>query len=128
MKTEKKLGICMDHKTAKLISYSTENMQTSTIESSFTYEMKQESLSRSEHVMNNKEQHFQKAFFKELSEIIKQYSDVILFGPTNAKIELFNILKLDTHFDGININVESSDKLTEPQQHAFVRDYFANSL
>ncbi len=128
MKTEKKLGICMDHKTAKLITYSTENMQASTIESSFTYEMKQESLSRSEHVMNNKEQHFQKAFFKELAEIIKQYSDVILFGPTNAKIELFNFLKSENHFDEINISVKNSDKLTEPQQHAFVREYFSKSL
>lgn len=128
MKTEIKLGIWMDHQTAKIITFSSANMQTSNVQSSFTHEIKQESLSRSEHVMNNKEQHFQSIFFKELAEIIKQYSDVILFGPTNAKIELFNMLKLDSHFKGININVETADKLTEPQQHSFVRDYFKRSL
>ncbi len=128
MKKVNRLGICMDNHTAKLIEFSTTNMQTTSVQSSFTYEMKQESLSRSEHVMNNKEQHFQKAFFKELSEIIKQYSDVILFGPTNAKIELLNFLKSENHFDEININVKTSDKLTEPQQHAFVRDYFNRSI
>lgn len=128
MNTEIKLGIWMDHKTAKIITFTSTNMQTTNVESPFTHEIKQESLSRSEHVMNNKEQHFQTIFFKELAEIIKQYSDVVLFGPTNAKIELFNMLKLDNHFKGVNINVESSDKLTEPQQHSFVRNYFARSL
>lgn len=128
MKTEMKLGIWMNYHTAKIIEYTPSNMQTENVESSFSQEVKQESLSRSEHVMNNKEQQSQTSFFKELAAIIKQYTDVVLFGPTNAKIEFFNILKLDSHFERININVESSDKLTDPQLHAFVRNYFAKSL
>ena len=124
MNNENKLGICMDHHTAKLIIYSSTNMKSETIVSFFTAEMKQESLSRSEHVMNNKEQNFQQEYYREIAQIIKQYTEIILFGPTNAKIELFNILKSDSHFDGIKINVESSDNLTEPQELAFVRDYF----
>ncbi len=98
MNTENKLGICMDHHTAKLITYTSNGMQSKNLESAFTFEMKQETLNRSESIMNNKEQHLQASFFKELADIIKQYTEVILFGPTNAKVELFNILKSDSQF------------------------------
>lgn len=117
----------MDHHTAKIITYGTSGMHSTTVTSAFTHEIKQESLSRSEHGMNNKEQNFQKDYFKELAELIKPYTEVILFGSTNAKIELFNFLKSNKDFGGIKINVESSDRLTEPQELAFVRDYFAKS-
>ena len=38
------------------------------------------------------------------------------------------MLKSDSHFDDININIKSSDKLTEPQQYVFVRNYFVKFL
>ena len=75
--------------------------------------------------MHNKEQQKQRLYYKELGEIIKKYDEVLLFGPTDAKAELFNILKEDHHFDTIHIGVEDADKMTENQQHAFVRGYFA---
>jgi Lhr-like helicase len=127
MHTEIKLGIWMDYQSAKVISYNTNNLETENVQSASTQKMNHEGLSSSEHVMNNKEQNMQNNYFKDLKDIIKQYSDVLLFGPTNSKIELFNLLKLDSHFAGINIHVESSDKLTEPQQHAFVKNFFTTS-
>jgi len=35
-------------------------------------------------------------------------------------------LKTDHHFDKIKIEVKSTDKMTEMEQHAFVKDHFAN--
>jgi len=55
---------------------------------------------------------------------MKDYDEVLLFGPTNAKNELVNILKVDHHFDEIKIEVKPADKMTENQQLAFVKEHF----
>ena len=122
---ENKAGIWMDHSNAHIMEFTADPIQTNTITSKFTHEEKEDSLGRSEHVMHNKEQHQQAAYYKQLGEKIKNYTDVILFGPTNAKDELFNILKEDHRFANIKINVQQADKMTENQQHAFVRKYFS---
>lgn len=120
------LGIWMDNSTAHLMEYTRDSMETETVESTFTHQDREETLNRSESVMHNKEQQKQRLYYKELAEIIKKYDEVILFGPTNAKAELFNTLKEDHHFDKIKIAVEDADKMSENQQHAFVRGYFSN--
>ena len=116
----------MDHSDAHLMVFNTDIIELNSIESTFTHQEKEDTLPKSEHTMHNKEQHQQSAYYKELSEMIKDYDEVILFGPTNAKAELLNILADDHHFDNIKIEVKQTDKLTENQQHAFVKDYFSN--
>ena len=127
MKKPKRLGICMDNSDAHLMVFNTDIIELNTIESTFTHQVKEDTLQKSEHLMHNKEQQHQSAYYKELSEIIKEYDEVILFGPTNAKAELLNILSADHHFDNIKIEVEQTDKLTENQQHAYVKDYFSKN-
>lgn len=124
MKTMKKIGIWMDHSTAHLMEFSPEDMTTNTIESSFTNQVKADSQSKGEHLMHNKEQQQQAGYYHELAAIIKDYDAVLLFGPTNAKAELFNLLKGDHHFDKVHIEVKQTDKMTDNQQHAFVRTHF----
>jgi hypothetical protein len=128
MKTEKDLGIWMDHQTAHLMEFTTDPIQTKTIDSKFTHEEKEQTLERSESLMHNKEQHEEAAYYKELGEIIRDYDDVILFGPTDAKVELFNSLRKDHRFADIKIQIEQADKMTTNQQHAFVKSYFSNRL
>lgn len=118
----KYLGIWMDHSIAYLMGLSTEPIETKIIKSKSTHD--EHSTSRGENQMHNKEQQVQAEYYKELSEIIINYDEVILFGPTSAKVELLNILKDDHHFDKIKIDVEQTDKMTENQQHAFIREYF----
>ncbi len=125
MRIEKKLGIWMDHSTAHVMEFSIDTIETEKVESEFTHQEKEHSLSKSENLMHNKEQQKQGAFYKHLADIIKNYDDVILFGPTNAKVELLNILNADHHFENIKIRVEQADKMTENQEHAFVKEYFA---
>jgi hypothetical protein len=124
----KRLGIWMDHSSARLMDDTTGVIETTTIESLFTYEEKGDSLDKSENLMHHKEQHEQAAYFKQLADVIKNYDDVLLFGATQAKAELYNILKGDHHFEKIRIEVRPSDRLTVNQQEAFVRTYFARSL
>jgi hypothetical protein len=127
MKTEKYVGIWMDHSIANVMEFTANPIETRTIESKFTHEVKEESLSKSENLMHNKEQHQQSEYYKKLGAIIKNYSGVLLFGPTDAKVELFNILKADHHFEKIKIEMKQADKMTENQQHAFVREYFSSN-
>ncbi len=122
------LGIWMDHSVAHLMEYTRDSMDTETVESTFTHQDREETLHRSESVMHNKEQQKERLYYKELADIIKKYDEVLLFGPTDAKLELFNLLKADHHFDEINISVENSDKMSENQEHAFVRGYFSKHL
>ena len=127
MTTQKKLGIWMDHSNAHIMEFIKTAVETGTVESEFTHEIKEHALGKSEHVMHNKEQQQQSEYYKKLGEKIKDYDEVILFGPTDAKVELLNTLKEDHHFDKIKIEVQSTDKMTEAQQHAFVKQYFSKS-
>jgi hypothetical protein len=119
------LGIWMDHSNAHLMEFSPDTIETKTIVSEFTHQQKEHSLGKSENLMHNKEQYKQSEYYKKLGEVIKNYEDVVLFGPTEAKVELLNILKADHHFEKIKIETRHADKMTENQQHAFVKNYFS---
>lgn len=125
MTTVKNLGIWMDHANAYLMELTVAPIESKTIDSKFTHEAKEQSLSKSENLRHNKERHQQSEYYKKLGEIIKHYQHVILFGPTNAKVELLNTLRANHLFAKIKIEVKQTGKLTENQQHAFVREYFS---
>ncbi len=126
MTSAKNLGIWMDHSSAHLMEFTTNPIETKTVASKFTHNEKESSLSKSENLMHNKEQHEQSEYYRKLGETIKNYEEVILFGPTDAKVELFNVLKKDHSFAKIKIEIKQTDKMTENQQHAFVKEYFSN--
>jgi hypothetical protein len=119
------LGIWMDHASAHIMEYSPDSMETKIIESNFTNQEKRHSKSKGENQMHNKEQQLQNGYYLQLGDVIRSYEKVLLFGPTDAKTELFNLLKADPHFQGVKIEVQPADKMTENQQHAFVKDYFS---
>lgn len=125
MKPAKKLGIWMDHSIAYLMEFTSNPFEINTIESKFTYDKKMEALAKSESLMHNKEQQQLSSYYKKLSEVIKDYKRVILFGPTNAKTELLAILSEDERFGKIKIEVKETDKMTANQKDAFVKSYFS---
>lgn len=124
MKAIKKLGICLDHANAHLIEFSDVAKETRTIALDFDIQDKEETRQRSESEMHNKQQQKQHAYYKKLAAEIKDFAEVVLFGPTNAKSELFNSLRQNHLFDSIKIEVINADKMTDKQQHEFVREYF----
>jgi len=112
METQKNLGIWMDHASANLIDLTAKENNHS-ITSKFTFSTKEETLKKSEHLMHNKEQQMDEAYYKKIGAAILNYQHVLLFGPTHAKSELHNYLKKDLHFKDIKIDVESRDKITD---------------
>lgn len=124
MKRNKQLGIWMDHSTAFLTDLKKISIVQNKVNSEPTREIKVNSMLRGEKHMHLKEQRQQLDFYKKLSDVILNYNEVVLFGPTDAKDELYNYLKADRLFENIMISVQHADKMTEKQIHAFVRAYF----
>lgn len=123
MDTNKNLGIWMDHSSANLMEYS-DSIKCNTIESAFTHNKKVDALHRSESLMHNKEQQLHEEYYKEIAAEILKYDHVLLFGPTNAKTELYNYLKKDLHFKAVKIDIEPADKMTENEQLALIKRHF----
>lgn len=122
MNSIKQLGIWMDSSTAHLIELSNDKIVRNTIELSPALPEQIEDLDES--LMNNKEQNQLTDYFLNLSKVIKEYNEVLLFGPSSAKTELFDRLKEDNQFDEIQIDVLAADKMNDNQQEAFVRKFF----
>lgn len=53
-------------------------------------------MDKNENLIHNKEE--QAEYYQKLSAEIKNYEAAILFGPTEAKTELYNIFKENQHF------------------------------
>ena len=128
MGTATKLGIWMDHANAHVMEFTTDPILTKTIELGTHHEKKENGFGQNELMVHHKEQRQQSDYYKKLGEIIHQYEEVLLFGPTDAKVELLNFLNEDHRFSKVKITVKTSDKMTENQQHAFVRDYFSKHV
>lgn|SRR5690606_31248003 len=123
MKTEKQLGIWMDYANANLIDLESEK-SCRVIISEFTPDVKEEVKQRSEHTMNNKEEQLNELYYKEISQEILKYENVLIFGPTNAKLELKNYLNNDSKFNNVKIEIESADNMSNNQQVAHVKNHF----
>lgn len=123
----KHLGIWMDHASANLMDISSGSIVTTTIESDFTPLERKDKLNKGEYMMHNVEKQNNHAYYEKLGEVIKNYDKVVVFGPTHAKDELANVLKADHHFDKVKIEVMDADKMTENQQHSFVKNYFISA-
>jgi hypothetical protein len=124
MKITKQLGVWMDHSIAYLMELTNDTITTNTVDSQSFYDIKEENLSSYESLLNHKKHNQLSDYFKRLSEMMKDYDEILLFGPTGAKNELLNLLKKDHHFDKIKIELKQVDKMTANQQQAFVKEYF----
>ena len=127
MRTSKLAGIYMDHATATILEFVPESNESKSVASEFTHEVKEETIRKSESLMHHKEQHEEAAYYKIIGEAIKNYDEALLFGPTEAKNEMYNTIKNDQQFKKIKLHLKQTDKLTENQQHAFVKDFFVKN-
>lgn len=121
--SKKRLGVWLDHTKAYIIEEKNSSFSSYKIESLATQGEKQ-NFGKDESLKHNTEQDQLSDFFKRLNGVLKGYKEVLLFGPTNAKTEFHNLLKEDSYFNNIKIDLETTDNLTENQMHAFVKEYF----
>ncbi len=124
MEKIKKVAVYMDHFTANIIEYINSAEAIKTIKSEFNRSEKKEILQKGESQIHNKEQNLQQEFYLKLREELLNYESVLLFGATNAKTELLNILQADAKFLNVEFTLKNTDKLTDNEQVAFVNDCF----
>lgn len=122
MNTAKSVGIWMDHSKAHVMEFTTA-IKTVYIESEFTHADK--NMVKGEKSMHNKEQQLQSEYYKKLENIIKDHEEVLLFGPSDAKLELANLLRANHLYSAIKIDVVQADNMTTNQEHAFVKHHFS---
>jgi hypothetical protein len=124
MKDIKQAGIWMDHSNAFIVEPAIDTIVTNRVVSELSDPEAEFNFYKGEKLIHKKEQHLQLSYYRKLGEIIKKYQEVVLFGPTDAKSELLNLIKTDHLFEDIKIEVINSGKMTEIQMQTFVRDYF----
>ncbi len=128
MKISKNLGIWMDHSSAFVMDYSNDKVETNVIHAHKVVVKKDKRIAKSESQEHNIENQHQADYYKKLSEAIKGYTHVLLFGPTQAKVELKNILREYHHYDKVDIVIKQTDKMTEHQKTEFVRNHFDSQV
>jgi hypothetical protein len=127
MKRVKKLGVWMDHSIAYLMEFTSNPFEIKTIKSEFIESKKELSLSTTTDLPINSDQHILYAYYKKIGEAIKNYKQIVLFGPTDAKVELFDVLSEDHRFVKIKFEIKETDKMSMNQQHDFISKYFAEN-
>ncbi len=78
----------------------------------------------SEHSMNNAKHSDNLKFFKDISSLLLNYDEILIFGPGKSQEQFQNFLKGDAHFHNKKITIDSDEQLTDPQMIAKVRDFF----
>ena len=124
MEKKKRLGVWVDHSDAHLMEFKTDIIELNTIESTFIHPDKFEEENELKRQIKSKRKHAK--FHKELSETIKYYDEVVIFGPSESKKALVDILSSDDKFSHIKIEIKDTDSLDENQQHTFVKEHFLN--
>jgi hypothetical protein len=122
----KKLGIWMDHEHAYLIEFSVENKEVQAIPHKFTHGSSEKRVTHGEVHLHHKQERHLSEYFKQLADVVREYDDVLLFGPTSAKTELFHSLNENKLYGHVKIRVQDADKMTENQRTAFVRNFFVH--
>ena len=133
------IGVWLDHATAKLIEISSDKALITTIQSPYKKHIRIPGLSISkerfgpdfyynlEYKIHNRKIHDLSSYYKDLINRLKGFDEIVLFGPTKAKTELYNLLIQNKHFSLKTISIESKDKMSEKQMTTFVKKYFSNS-
>ena len=124
MKSRKRLGIWMDNAHAHLKEYHREVVEIANVDSDEIEKPAKSHLVKGVSSLHNMEQPLQTEFYKSIAREILEFNDVLLFGPAEAKTELFNLLKDDQLYANIKFNIQNSGPLSDKQERAVIKTYF----
>lgn len=118
------MGIWMDHSIAFLLELENNKIIETKVEIETPETEVDYDSGKNEKLKNNKAQQFKINYYKKLTDSIKNHQEVVLFGATDAKNELFNILKSENLLENIKLEMQVSDKMTALEMHEFVKTFF----
>ena len=79
---------------------------------------------KNDRVEQSKETAELKKYFKEIANHIDEVNEIYIFGPGKSQEQFKNFLKDNQNFDQKHIELGTSDKITENQMIAQVRNHF----
>ena len=120
-----KVGIWIDHKKAVIVSASADGV-TTTVESDVGAHPRYAGQQDGGGEKKYEERHGQH-LDRYYEEVIRQLTDadeLLIFGPGEAKVELKDRLGRAKGHSELSIGIETTDKLTDPQIVAKVKEHF----
>ena len=121
-----KVGIWIDHKKAVIVSASADGVTTKTVESDVGAHPRYAGQQDGGGEKKYEERHGQH-LDRYYEEVIRQLTDAdefLVFGPGEAKLELKERLRRVKAHSERSIGIETTDKLTDPQIVAKVKEHF----
>ena len=125
MENKRRMGVWMDYESAYLIELMPLRVDAIVVKSKTSNPSKKRKLTTNDDNEINKQEELLLIFNKKIANEISKYGHVILFGTTEAKIELMEYLKTENAFKDIKIETEETEKMNDNQKHAFVKNYFS---
>lgn len=132
----KRTGIWLDHSKAKLIVLYEGAVQITTVHSPYIRHIRirgqkddtsvYQNLfgSTRENTKHHIKQNELHSYYSDLEKRLADSDEILLFGPTHAKNELYNVLMKNKKMQNRPIMIKNSEYLTEKQMIAFVRKFF----
>lgn len=119
------MGIWMDYSTAYLTGFTSNSFEIIKVESTSFDSTKLYPIKTLAILLEKRDQLLQTYYYK-IANKIKNYDRIIIFGPTNAKTELFDVLSEDERFLKTKIEITNTDQMNPTEQHQFIKNYFSN--
>ncbi|MGO4819509.1 hypothetical protein [Flavobacterium sp. W22_SRS_FP1] len=124
MKNTNQLGIWKDDSDAYLIEFTTNPFKVIMILCEFPIDEKNgNNQEKTASISSIKTSSFNK-YHNKIGRAIIKYHEIILFGPSDAKIDFFDFLSEDDRFLKLKIEIKDTDKMDVNQQHTFIKEYF----
>jgi stalled ribosome rescue protein Dom34 len=128
MRNTNQLGIWMDHSVASLIEFTVKPFEVQTILCEFPLEEKNANPSTKSELKTMTNRAALNKFYNKIGRAIQKYDKIVLFGPSDAKIEFFDFLSEDELFLKKRIEIKNADNMDVNQQHTFIKEYFVQEL
>ncbi|CAM2830490.1 hypothetical protein [Flavobacterium frigoris] len=121
----KKMGIWMDYSIPYLTGFTSNSFEIIKAESTSFESTKLYPIKTLAALLEKRDRLLQTYYYKIASKI-KNYDRIIIFGPTNAKTELFDVLSEDDRFLKTKIEITNTDQMNPAEQHQFIKNYFSD--
>jgi hypothetical protein len=123
---KKAVGLWIDHKKAVIVFVAGKDTETKLISSDIKKHHRQSGVSTPADDIRQRELTGRlNGFYDHVVSCIREAESILILGPGEAKGELKKRLEKD-NLSGSIIGIETSDKMTDPQLVALVRDRFLN--
>mgnify|MGYP005812194889 CR=1 FL=1 len=138
----KQVGVWLDYSKAQIIEYKdgiaslVENIDSpietikrvdGEVKDTTRFTANTEHTSNNEYRKNNIAQNEQHEYFKLMEAKLAGFDDILIFGPGTAKEQMRNRLRDNKAFSSKWLSIQTSDRMTENQLLAFVRDFYLES-